>query len=267
MAFLTFGLAPLGSQTQATKHSLDSVHAEVSAALDDSGWVVALHPSWVEPAVGHRLDAARTMCDDPLVVPYRTDLPPLAAAVLADKAAAMAAAERSPGTFLARLVKLEQALLVLAWTPSVTGLERPTPSMRQHVASWWPWSTFAVSLQPDPWVRRINRRAGFDAGLPDLPRGTEIIVGRGVGQAPWVESHLLPAAPRAHLRSVAAHPQGARWWGTSKVVELVVIPAPVEQLTGDAHLADGMACPWCEQPVYTASCPMCGYADAGKVPA
>jgi hypothetical protein len=80
------------------------------------------------------------------LVSYGTKLPPLAGSALVSLASAVSPYIKAPGVLVAALPELERELLILAWLSSVTGLDYPSPSFAQHVASLSP--TFQVGEHP-----------------------------------------------------------------------------------------------------------------------
>lgn len=163
-----------------------------------------------------------------------------------------------------------------AWLPTVAKLERPAPTLAQHVASWLPRADgyLAVhgSAEGDPgWVRRLPLdRIAPEHQLSRVPAP-------GVTAAAY-ECHAygdLPEPAIAALfgmglasRPVRREPISdlAATWGTPKAVEFV-ISRPV---SAELELAP-RRCPSCFDPVWSEACVFCrvrpGRTDEARVPA
>jgi len=152
-----------------------------------------------------------------------------------------------------------------AWLPSVTRLERPAPTLRQHLASWVARGAGFLAVDGDPgWVARLPDTTH----LPDrrLPRVEPTTAGEG-----W-EAHAFGELPEEALASLfqmglSSRPtrrpgfgDGARSWGSAKAVDVVLAPAGLGA-SGLRRLgAPTGTCPACEEPVWDPHCPFCRVA-------
>jgi hypothetical protein len=230
----------------------------VTSGLDDAGSVIAIAPEWIgQEAVG-RLAMVRSMLDTHRVALYETALPPLAATALASLASAAAPFAPSTGVLASLLPELEAELHVVTWLGSVTGLSTPAPSFAQHLASLTPGSAFGVSSWPEPSVVRL-RGDGPTVPLPALERPARLVVAARA-DPDWVLRAVNPALGNLEVRQVEPTPKGPSWWGTSKLVESVVIPLDVQALVGQLVAGlDPWTCRWCRELVARSPCPLCGH--------
>src|SRR3954447_11509265 len=138
----------------------------VRSGTEAGGHVVAIVPQGLEGGGLLRLQMVQSALDDEGLTIHETPLPPLAAAVLASLASAVAPHLPSNGMLVSLLPELEAELHVFTWLGSVSGLSVPAPTIAQHLASVGPGSAFGVSSYPEPSVHRLGRDG---AGVP-LPR-------------------------------------------------------------------------------------------------
>jgi hypothetical protein len=192
----------------------------VAEDLAAHGTVLALHPTWDGGAGLHLVRMVRSALDSSRVVPVATALPPLAVAVLGAQLAAVAPYLPGPGPLVPGVDLLGSRLAVGAWTSSVSRLERPSPSLGQHLRSWWPRSRFVVTVQPGPRVDAIRRRRPFDAAGWAVPGPSLAVLGSGGGDAGWLHEVVLPAVGAERVVETGPSPLGAaggarRGWSRS----------------------------------------------------
>lgn len=233
---------------------------QLEVLLEGDRHVVAIHPHWFASAARLRLEMADSLLGRPRLALYETSLPPLAGGVLTSLASALPAQLASPGLVHAALPELEAQLHRFAWLGSVGGLAEPSPRLIQHAASWWPWTSFAVSSWPEPAVRRLTKT---DQGvpLPDMPGAHGLVFSAYEADPGWVTTSLAPAL-RLEPAEVAPTPYGPTWWGTDRLVEAVAYPSDVAQLA--ARLAarqQARPCHWCRELIAAQPCPFCGATD------
>lgn len=136
----------------------ESLVDTVRSAIGQSGHVIAIYPDYAaEPSLA-RLETVRTALNTRRLATYGTKLPPLAGAALTSLAAAVTPYIKAPGVLFAALPALEEELVVLAWLGGVSKLDRPSPSLTQHLASMWPTSAFGVSFWPEPSVKTLRKK-------------------------------------------------------------------------------------------------------------
>lgn len=246
--------------------NLDGVLEAVGRALDDDrdGRVLVLYPAWsAEPA----LTLLRTVCsavETDRVVTYGTSLPPLAGGVLGALASAVAPHLAGFGELVASLPVIERQLVVAARLGKVTGLHHPAPTFGQHLLSLWPPTAFVVTVAPTPSVRRLGSHSGVR--LP-LTRGAwpwAVAVSARAHDHGWLQKVLasFPMPPTVTTTEPTA--LGPTWWGTEKVVEVVVHPASAHGLAElvRSSLESPDACVWCGEIVVSERCPLCGMKRA-----
>lgn len=231
--------------------------------LSQQQTVVAIYPSWwAEPAL-QRLQTIRAALDATGVLLHASSLPPLAGSVLCALASAVGPWAPAPGVFLAGLPLLERQLLPVARLGKVSGLQDPAPSVWQHLASWWPTSSFAVSWWPRPGVRRL-RAKDPSVPLPPAEVWTGVPLDRIIVASPervpidWVRSHVARPLGIDAVQQVPPQPQGQRFWGTRAVLEAVAYPSDVPLLVSwlvEGHHVE--RCQWCGETVVSAECPFC----------
>jgi len=232
--------------------------------------VIAIYPAWHRDPSLQRLQTVRSALDSTQVLFHGSWLPPLAGSVLCALAAAVAGRTTLPGLLMAALPLLERHLLPVAHLRSVGRLRHPTPTMGQHLASWWPPSSFAVSWWPQPGVRRLRAR---DRAIPLPPPvawdhaalDTMALAGGQEDTRAWARTSVAAPLGIDDVREVAPAPLAGRYWGTSRywgvnfVLEAVAFPSDVDALA--AAVLDGSRvhpCRWCGELVDATACPFCG---------
>jgi len=266
---LTFGLKPerfLGSESRIdafieppTREQTEVVVEAVTSGIEAGGHVCAIVPDWLEPSTLVRLEMVRAALDTERLSIHRTPLPPLAAAVLASFASALAPHVPGAGMLVSVLPRVEAELHVFTWLGSVKGLSTPQPSFGQHVGSFAPGAAFGVSSWPQPSVHRIHPGTP-SVPLPAIARPSRLVLaGRG-GDAGWITGPVNAALGRLTTHEVEPTPGGPKWWGTSKLVESVAYPADVAGLAAElAAATDPWVCRWCRELVAITPCPVCGH--------
>lgn len=240
-----------------SRRDYEELVARVACGLEDDGHVIAVYPAWSSEPALQRLETVRTSLQTSRLVCYPTALPPLAGAVLVSLASAVAPYIEAPGSLLAALPALERELVVLAWLGSVANLLHPSPSVVQHLASWWPASAFGVSFWPEPSVKRLTKADGV-VTVPTSHRPMLLAASAHDADPSWIESVVAPALGSPPLKKVPATPLGPRWWGTSKLVEAVAypidVPVTARRITQHQEL---FACRWCGESIASPRCPFC----------
>lgn len=233
--------------------------------------VVAIHPSWWSGDARLRLETLRAAFDTTRFTLYASDLPPLAGAVLLGLATAVADALPPERSLVDVLPRLERAFVAVTRLRSVARLERPSPSMLQHVQSWWPPSRFAVHDWPEtgvhrllPGDRRLIRDLAYWQGAP-LDH-VAVCHGEEADHA-WFRDDFLPRMRSPEVVEVEPGETSARYWHSKRVVELVLfpgsVPAVVEQLD---EVAIGLSCHWCGETTAHDPCPYCRTSREPAVP-
>ncbi len=218
---------------------------------------------WLGAETLERVRMTRSLLQTDRVAIYVTDLPPLAASVLAALTAAVGPFAASAGALAGAIDAIADELLVLSWTGSVAGLRHPDVSLLHHARSALPWSAFAVGLQPESFVQPASAADALPLAPPEYP--IELLVAPEADvDLDWVVDVVSPALGGVGIRQIPATLHGADWWGTSRLIEIVGVPASVETLAALALPQSVSPCPWCGEPIVGAPCPFCG--DAGAEP-
>jgi hypothetical protein len=232
----------------------------VRSGAEAGGHVLAIVPQWLGGEGLLRLQMVQSALDEERLTIHETPLPPLAAAVLASLASAVAPHLPSTGVLASLLPELEGELHVFTWLGSVSGLSVPTPSLGQHLASLTPGSAFGVSSYPEPSVARLGRDgAGPGVPLPQIARPSRLAISDHGGDRSWIDrvNHALGGL---QMREVEPTPNGAKWWGTGKLTESVAYPVDVEALGAELTVAAApWTCRWCREQIARSPCPLCGH--------
>lgn len=231
----------------------------VSSGLEAAGAVIAIVPTWFAPAGLQRLQMVHSILDTERVALHPTPLPPLAATVLASVASSMGPHLAGAGVLASLLPELEAELHVVTWLGSVSGLDTPTPTLGQHMASLMPGSSFGVSSWPQPSVHRI--RAGSPSvPLPQIQRPSRLAIAPRSDDAGWIRGPVNAALGGLPVREIGPTPNGPSWWGTQKLVEGVAYPVDVAELAEELTSEIGSwVCRWCRELVARTPCPLCGH--------
>jgi len=236
----------------------------IGAPLRSGAREIVIVGDWLPPETLERVRMIRSLLQTDRVAIHVTDLPPLAAGVLAALTAALAPAAPSAGALAGAIDAIADELVVLAWVGSVAGLRHPSVSLLDHARSALPWSSFAVGLQPESFVTPVS--AGAEAlALAPPEQPIELLVAPEEGaDVDWIVDVVAPALGGVGIREIPPTLHGAAWWGTTRLIEAVGVPSSLEALA-DATLPHSVApCVWCGEPIAAPPCPFCG--DAGSEP-
>jgi len=217
---------------------------------------------WLGPETLERVRMIRSLLQTDRVAIYVTELPPLAASVLAALTAALAPLALSAGALAGAIDAVSDELVVLAWTGSVAGLRHPGVSLLHHARSALPWSSFAVGLQPESFVQPISPGAE-EPPLAPPERPVELLVApEEDADLDWIVDVVAPALGGVGIRQIPATVHGARWWGSTRLVEAVGVPTSLEVLAEATLPRSVSPCAWCGEPIAAGPCPFCGDAGA-----
>lgn len=238
----------------------DAIGAPVRAGARE----IVIVGEWLPADTLERVRMIRSLLQTDRVAIHVTDLPPLAASVLAALTAALAPLAPSAGALAGAIDAIADELVVLAWVGSVAGLRHPGVSLLHHARSALPWSSFGVGLQPEPFVEPVSTSAeALPLAPPELP--IELLVAPEEGaDLDWIVDVVAPALGGVGIREIPPTLHGAAWWGTSRLLEAVGVPISLEALA-EATLPHSVSpCVWCGEPIAAGPCPFCG--DAGSEP-
>jgi hypothetical protein len=243
-----------------TQEQSETLIEAVNSGIEAGGHVIAIVPQWLGGDGMLRVQMVQSALDDERMTIHETPLPPLAAAVLASLASAVAPHLPGPGVLVSLLGDLESELHVFTWLGSVSGLSVPAPSLGQHLASLTPGSAFGVSSYPEPSVGRLGRDPSAPGvPLPQIARPSRLAVSDHGGNRAWIET-VNRALGGLQVREVEPTPNGAKWWGTGKLTESVAYPVDVEALAAELTTAAGpWTCRWCREQIARSPCPLCGH--------
>jgi len=242
-----------------TQAQLETLVEAVRSGVEAGGHVVAIVPQWLKGDGLLRLQMVQSALDDECLTIHETPLPPLAGAVLASLASAVAPHLPSTGVLASLLGELEAELHVFTWLGSVSGLSMPAPSLGQHLASLTPGSAFGVSSYPEPTVQKLGRDSGPGVPLPRIERPSRLAVSDHGGDGGWIQT-VNQALGTLEVRRVEPTPNGPSWWGSGKLVESVAYPVDVQALGAElTAAADPWTCRWCRELIAGSPCPLCGH--------
>jgi hypothetical protein len=241
-----------------TRDLFDAIGAPVRAG----GSVIVIVGEWLPPEAVQRVRMVRSLLQSDRVAIHVTDLPPLAASVLAALTAALIPLAPSAGALAGAIKAIGDELVVLAWAGSVAGLRHPRVSLFDHARSALPWSSFGIGLQPESFVTPISAGEELPLSPPAYP--VELLVApEEEADLDWIVDTVSPALGGVEIRQIPPTLHGSQWWGTTRLVEAVGVPIRIESLA-EATLPHRVSpCPWCGEPIAAAPCPFCGDAGAG----
>jgi hypothetical protein len=234
----------------------------IGAPVRNGSSEIVIVGDWLPPETLERVRTIRSLLQTDRVAIHVTDLPPLAASVLAALTAALVPLAPSAGALAGAIDAIADELVVLAWAGSVAGLRHAGVSLLHHARSALPWSAFAVGLQPESFVSPIS--AGAEE-LPLTPPGYPIellVAPEADADLDWIVGVVAPALGGVEVRQIPPSLHGAEWWGTSRLAEVVGVPTSIEALAEATLPRSVSPCPWCGEPIATTPCPFCG--DAGS---
>ena len=246
---------PLGPD----RGELIELYDQLGGALGrDAGVVVILPRRWREQ-VERRLQTVQLAAGGRPFAFYPSDSPPLAGAVLAGLAAALAPYIRLPGLLAAALPVIERELIWVTWLKSLGGVRGLPTSFGQRAASLLPGRSYAVSNWPEPTVHRVRERIPTPP-LPELLAPFHLAVAPRGGDADW--AHAVAAGlGDVPSKQYEPTPLGPDWWGVADLVETVAYPVALDALA--EHASSGLVpsrCRWCGETVAASPCPFCRHA-------
>jgi hypothetical protein len=214
---------------------------------------------WLPPETIERVRTVRSLLQTDRVAIHVTDLPPLAASVLAALTAALAPHAVSAGALAGAIDQIADEPVVLAWAGSVAGLRHPGVSLLNHARSALPWSSFAIGLQPESFVQPTS--VGDELPLAPPPYPIELLVApEEDADLDWIVDVVAPALGGVGIRQIPPTLHGAQWWGTTKLAEMVGVPTSIEALAATTLPGSVSPCLWCGEPIAPGLCPFCGDA-------
>lgn len=232
----------------------------VTASLSAHRTLLLVLPSWADEPARGRIATVRALRGTDRMLTYSSALPPLAGGILAVLAGQLAARVNTPDELLAALPVLEREMTVLAWLRSVTGLERPAPSMAQHLRSHAPGAAFAVVLNGS---RSGVHTLGKKRSRPNLPKrdgSVGVAVADSGADLDWLRTTCQRWVPDADVHRIQPSPLATRYWGSAPHAEAVVFPVDLGLVLSASRNRSDPAepCRWCGEAVTSSTCPFCG---------
>lgn len=221
--------------------------------------VIVIVGGWLSDEVLRSVRTVRSLLDSHRVVVHVTPLPPLAASVATALIAALAPRAASAGTLAGAIEPVEDLLYVLASSASVARLPHPEVSMLQHVRSLVPGTAFGIGLAPEQFVVALN-----DPSVPLEPpeHKLELLAAvAGDRDLGWFTDVVSPALGGAGVRVIEPTIHGAKWWGSSRLVEAVGVPVSLDWLEHAVLRWRTQRCQWCGQQIFEPPCPICGHGE------
>ncbi|MGW6459543.1 hypothetical protein ACWF94_27075 [Streptomyces sp. NPDC055078] len=238
---------------------LDTALAEMSALLEQHGYVVALYPASIPPAHERRLHTVRSALESSRLALLKLDLPPLGVAVLVRQLRQLSICDFGPGIIASAARLLSHYVYAGALLNSVTRLDRVPVSLKTHAKSWVPGSQFAVLAHPKPELIRVG--TGRLAG-PEF--ATRLVVAQGQSPSDWVGRELVPAWRTQSLEEAELPADSPAWWGTPKLVEFAAFLPDISILYQLVSSVRREVCTWCGIELIG---DRCGFCSAPLAPA
>ena len=153
-------------------------------------------------------------------------------------------------------------ILDRAWSgavlSSVTGLEGPNTSLRQHVRSWFPNSMFLVRQEPDPLTVSVHEAESAFAGLA---RDQFDLLVSNMASDPLISLIVSTISPRS-VRQVSLPADGRELYGTAEEYQITLIPRDAR----DTLRPPGKTCPGCGLAAAEPVCDFCRTRTARPTP-
>ena len=243
----------------ARRDDLRDLFDAVAGPLRAGRSVLVVVGDWLPPETLERLQTVHSLLDSDRVAIHITELPPLAASVLAALTAALAPFSACPGALASAVQAIGDELIVLGWAGSVAGLRHPDVLLRHHARSILPRSSFGVSLQPDRFVVPVRRSGSSACALRAPEHEVDLLIAPSErADLRWITEDVSPALGGAVVRELPPTLHGASWWGTGQLVEAVGVPTSLEWLAAAALPHHLTPCAWCREPIAIRPCPFCG---------
>ena len=233
---------------------LASAVADLQLLLDRYGHVIVVCPSSVPTATARRLHAVRSLLESDRIALVKSDLPPLAVAVLARQLRQLSACDFSPGVVATAARLLAHYIYAGAVLGSVAKLDRVPVSLKAHVKGWMPGAQFAVLAGPVPQLIRIGPGAEPPVG-PEFV--TQLVLARGQLQTDWPAGSLVPRWQVQGVQEAPLPAESPRWWGTGRLVEFAAYLPDIAILHQLVSSVRRETCHWCRMELIGDRCGFC----------
>ncbi|MGK5547289.1 hypothetical protein ACSNOH_21510 [Streptomyces sp. URMC 127] len=237
-----------------SEQSLNDALAGMQALVEQCGHVIVLYPSSLAVSHERRLQTIRSVLDNGRIALVRSDLPPLALAVLARQLRQISVFDFGAGVVGSAALLFSHYLYAGALLNSVAKLDHVPVGLTAHAKSWVPGSQFGVLAGPAPQLIRIGAAGSMLAG-PKF--GTYLTVAQGRIASDWVTSTLAPAWAVQSLQQAELPQESLRWWGTGKLVEFVAGIGDTSVLAQLVASVKRQPCPWCGLELIGERCVFC----------
>jgi hypothetical protein len=230
----------------------------VAGPLRREAAVIVVVGGWLSEDVLRSVRTVHSLLDTSRVAIHVTELPPLAASVMAALLAALGPRAPSAGVLANAIEDVENELYVLATAGSVARLEHPNVSLLHHARSLVPGKSFGIGLAPEQFVVPLGRTPR-EIPLTPCDHGLQLLLAASEqGDLDWMVDVVAPALGGVEVRTVSPTVHGAAWWGTSRLVEAVGLPTSIDWLADVVLTGEARPCGWCREPILHAPCPFCG---------
>lgn len=146
------------------------------------------------------------------------------------------------------------------WLPSVARLDRPAPSVAQHVRSWLGGPGFVAVHAPQ---QRVLACPGQQIPPLDIPSGGALMVADS-GSPDWVVPALQAAVGASGREEFATWRDPRDAFGTGSCAEVLVVPADLDD--ADTVPSGTRECPGCGNRHARPVCPWCRMALSDPAP-
>lgn len=252
------GIRLLGSRVVGGVLDVDDVAGLVAqlrpqCAREDALLLVA--PAAAAADVRNTLSLARAGAPGSNGVVHASSLPPLARRGLVEVLGSMSGSF-SAGQLLLVCEALERTMTAGAALTSVARLEEPSPTMAQHVRSWWPSTRFVVVTHPRRQVVPVGGDGTCAVRLPEA--NVPVFFARTPGDEATaaVVDDLAQRLTGGPATVVEAPVESRRRWATRHFTEFSAVPQDLSVLVRTA-LGAATECRSCGAPVAWASCRFC----------
>lgn len=158
---------------------------------------------------------------------------------------------------LSALDHLREHLWSAVWMPKVSGLCDPSPSLAQHVRSWFPGSGFLAVSAPIPAVLKAGKAP--ITGLVPIPDSA--LIHSPLSSPTWVVPAITTALSPQSVSEVATVRDQVDEYGSADVIELIAAPVAFHS---DSRPPAGsiVTCPACDTRHARTTCPVCQMSTA-----
>lgn len=232
---------------------LDAALAETRQLLDQHGYLIVVYPHSVPSAVHQRLHTVRSVLESDRIALIRSDLPPLALAVLVRQLRQLSVTDFPAGVLAAAIRLLSHYIHAGALLNSVARLDHVPVSLTAHARSWVPGSQFAVLTTPAPQLVKLG--GGNTLKGPDY--ATRLVTAAGQLSSDWPDTALAAHWQVSGVEHATLPRESAQWWGTGKLVEFAAAIPDISVLYQVVSSVQRAVCHWCGLQLIGDRCGFC----------